>query len=109
MAGDEAISVADDPGAQRYVILVGGEPAGFAAYRRAPDRTVFTHTEIDDRFQHRGLGSHLVAGALDHERSQGRSIEPRCSFVARFIGDHAEYADLVPEQFRGLVRRAGER
>jgi predicted GNAT family acetyltransferase len=107
MAGSEdedvEVSVVDDPGGERYVVRVGDRAAGFVRYRRAPDRTVFTHTEVDGRFERRGLGSALVRAALDAERAQGHTVEPRCPFVAHFIRGHPDYADLVPETFRGQL------
>ena len=45
------ITVADNPDESRYDVFVDDEPAGFAAYRAEPGRIVFTHTEVDDRFE----------------------------------------------------------
>jgi predicted GNAT family acetyltransferase len=42
-----------------------------------------------------GVGSALVAGALDDIRSRGLRVVPLCPFVAAFIRRHSEYADLV--------------
>jgi predicted GNAT family acetyltransferase len=105
MAASDDVSIVDDAAGGRYVVRVDGRPAGFVRYRREPDRTVFTHTEVDGRFEGRGLGSALVRAALDGERARGRAVEPRCPFVARFIRGHPDYADLVPETFRGLLER----
>jgi predicted GNAT family acetyltransferase len=105
MASDEGVRVVDDEAGGRYVVSVDGVAAGFAEYRRAPDRTVLTHTEIDRRYEGRGLGSALVRAALDGERARGHTVEPRCPFVARYIRDHPDYADLVPDRFRALLER----
>lgn len=80
----------------RFEIHVDGAPAGFAAYRTAPGRITFTHTEIDDRFAGRGLGGTLVRAALDAARAQGRAVDPQCPFVRGWIAKHPAYADLVP-------------
>jgi predicted GNAT family acetyltransferase len=37
----------------------------------------------------------LVAGALDDVRRSGRTVIPRCWYVAEFIDDNAEYGDLL--------------
>jgi uncharacterized protein len=100
VAGDEQVRVSDAVEHERYEAQVDGKPAGFLTYRRVPDRTVLVHTEVDDRFAGRGVGSALVRAALDGERALGRKIEPRCPFVAAFIRRHPEHADLVPEQYR---------
>ena len=37
----------------------------------------------------------LVRGALDDVRRKGMTVGPQCPFVANFIAEHPEYADLV--------------
>jgi len=92
--------VADNPAEDRYEIFADGELAGFSVYRLRPGRISFVHTEIDDRFEGQGLGSALVAEALDEVRGRDLSVLPFCPFVNRFIERHPEYVDLVPESDR---------
>jgi predicted GNAT family acetyltransferase len=92
-----AITVADNPGSERYEITVDGTRAGFVTYRLTPGVIAFLHAEIDPATGGRGLGSRLVAGALDDARNRGLSVVPRCPFVADFIERHPDYADLVAE------------
>lgn len=89
------IEVAHNPEASRYEIRVDGVLAGFADYRTRPGRIVFTHTEISEEFEGRGLGSRLVREALDSARAAGVTVTPLCDFVADYIRRHPEYEDLV--------------
>jgi len=95
-----AIEVNDDREAARYVIAVGGEPAGFVQYRDRGPALALLHTEIDDRFEGQGLGGRLVSAALDDVRSRGLAVLPFCPFVRGYIARHREYLDLVPEAKR---------
>src|SRR3954468_14507547 len=95
-----AIEVSDDREAERYVIAVEGEPAGFAQYRDRGRALAFVHTEIDDRFEGQGLGGRLVSAALDDVRSRDLAVLPYCPFVRGYIARHREYLDLVPETQR---------
>jgi predicted GNAT family acetyltransferase len=95
-APQPAIEVSDDREAERYVIAVDGEPAGFAQYRDRGPALAFVHTEIDDRFEGQGLGGRLVSAALDDVRSRGLVVLPFCPFVRGYIARHHEYLDLVP-------------
>jgi uncharacterized protein len=36
-----------------------------------------------------------VRGALDDVRTKGAKIVARCPFVARFVREHPDYADLL--------------
>lgn len=92
----DSVAVVEDRPASRFEVLVDGQAAGFAAYRRNGSSISFTHTEIDERFEGRGLGSVLVRGALDAVRAEGAAVLPLCPFVRRYISRHHEYLDLVP-------------
>lgn len=87
--------VVNQPEARRYEIRVEGQRAGFAAYDLADDRLVFTHTEIDEKFERRGLGGRLAKAALDDVRQKGNAVVPQCPFIAAYIEHHPEYGDLV--------------
>lgn len=89
------ISIRDDEQDSRYLAERDGATLGFAAYRRADGVTTFTHTVVDPQHEGEGVGSTLVRSALDAERAAGRTIVPRCPFVAAFVRDHPEYGDLV--------------
>jgi hypothetical protein len=101
------ITVDDNPEAGRYEIRLDKELAGFAAYRLDGDRVVFTHTEVDDRFEGHGLGSRLAAAALDDVRAKGREATPICPFIAAFIRGHQDYVDLVDAEHRAAVTDGG--
>ena len=89
------ITVEDNAAADRYEALDGGEVVGFARYVRRGGRTIFVHTEVDEDREGTGVGSALVAAALDTERAAERPVVPLCPFVRAYIERHTEYADLV--------------
>jgi uncharacterized protein len=79
----------------RYDIVVDDHVVGHTDYRIEGDRQVFVHTEIDPAYRGRDLAERLVAVALDDARENGMRVVPRCPYVAEFIEEHPEYADLV--------------
>jgi uncharacterized protein len=92
---DQPVTVRDDAEESRFeAVDESGVVAGFAAYRRYPDRIVFTHTVVDDAFEGRGVGSTLVRAALDAVRDEGLRVVPQCPFVRAYIERHPEYAAL---------------
>jgi predicted GNAT family acetyltransferase len=95
MADSEEVVVVDNPAELRYELLVDGHRVGFIAYRTEPGVVVLVHTDIDPAVEGRGLGSVLVAGALDDLRARGLHVVPFCPFVRAYIRRHPEYRDLV--------------
>jgi uncharacterized protein len=92
---DEDLSVRDNPDAQRYELRLGERELGHAAYRLRGDRIAFTHTEVLPACQGHGLGTRLVAAALDDARSRGLRVRALCPFVADYIERHPELEDLL--------------
>lgn len=91
------ISTTDNAGGERYEIWVDGELAGFLRYRLRAGLIELVHTEIDEEFEGRGLGSRLIAFALDDARGRGLAVLPFCPFVNDYMRRHRQYVDLVPE------------
>ncbi|HEV7398685.1 MAG TPA: GNAT family N-acetyltransferase [Solirubrobacterales bacterium] len=91
------IALADNADEERYEIRVDGEPAGLLQYRLRPGLIELVHTEIDEEFEGRGLGSRLISFALDNARDRGLAVLPFCPFVNDYIRRHRQYVDLVPE------------
>lgn len=98
MTDDLEVTVVQNAELRRYEAWVDGALAGFAEYRaRGADTVVFTHTEVDDAFEGKGVASRLIRYALDDVRDQGRSVVARCPFVAAYIREHPAYADLLAD------------
>nr|WP_300009074.1 GNAT family N-acetyltransferase [Pseudonocardia sp.] len=97
------VAVADAPERSRFEITVDGELAGFAEYRLRSGRAVFTHTEIDDDQQGRGLAGRLAQAALGRVRGRGLQVIPLCPYIAAYIRRHPEYVELVDAAHRERV------
>lgn len=81
--------------ADRFAISVDGRRAGFTEYVDRDGQRIFPHTEIDDEFGGRGLGTLLVAGALEQTRDAGQRVVAVCSMVAGYIDKHPEFKDIA--------------
>lgn len=90
MAGE----VSNNEAQHRYELEIDGQLA-IAEYKLRPGRIAFTHTEVPDALEGRGIGSKLVRAALADARAQGLKVVPLCPFVKRYIEKHPEEQDLL--------------
>jgi predicted GNAT family acetyltransferase len=79
----------------RYELVDEGRIVAIADYVVRGATVLFPHTEVDPSMRGKRLGATLVRAALDDVRRSGRKIEPQCWYVAQFVDDNPEYADLV--------------
>ena len=81
--------------ANRYELYVEDALAGTIAYRSDAGRLILVSTTIEPTFAGQGLGSRLVAGALDDARARGEQVVPECDFVAAYVERHPGYQDMI--------------
>ncbi len=79
----------------RYELIVDEQVVGIADYRVVGDEVVIPHTEVASHLRGQGFGEILVRGAMEDVRAAGRTVVPRCWFVAEFLEINPEYADLL--------------
>jgi uncharacterized protein len=79
----------------KYTIAVDGQTVGLAAVADRGNQRVFYHTEVDDKFEGRGLASILVGQALEAARADGKRAVAVCPMVAAFIKKHSEFSDIT--------------
>ena len=85
-----------NPELQRYELMVDGSIVGIADYRERNGELHFPHTQVDPAHGGQGLGTFLVGHALDDVRAnRSEAVVPTCWFVAAFIADRPDYADLL--------------
>jgi uncharacterized protein len=96
--GMSNVEVVHIPENSRYEIHVDGKTAGFTEAKERDDGVLlFPHTVVDDEYEGQGLGSILVAGALDDVRRRGVRIEVTCPYVKHFLEKHPKYRDLLAD------------
>lgn len=100
---DLDMAVVDDPDRSAYVVSVNGASAGRLEYRVHGDRVVFTHAEVDPRWEGLGVGSRLARVALDDVVARGKQITPLCPFIVSYIQRHPEYVESVDAAHRAEI------
>jgi predicted GNAT family acetyltransferase len=70
-------------------------PASLLSYRMAgTHKMIIDHTEVNEH-KGEGVGTHLVAAAVDYARQQDIKIMPVCSFAKVIMENNKEYEDIL--------------
>ncbi|MGC4879314.1 GNAT family N-acetyltransferase [Micromonospora sp. DT43] len=77
-----------------------GAVAGVVTYQLTGAIIAYTHTEVDQAYEGRGVGSTLARAVMDDARARGRTVVPICPFLAEWLAKHPEYEDIVVRSTR---------
>lgn len=84
-----------------YELMEEGVSVGLLIYEQNASRTGITHAMVREDRRGQGLGSVLMAGALDHLYANNSNISVYCDSVAQFLIRHPGYRSrLNPEARR---------
>ena len=89
-----SITVMHNPAEQRFEAVVDGQ-LSVAEYLRDGDLIIFTHTEVPEALEGRGIATALTHAALEAARAEQLTVVPRCPFFTAYIRRHPEYEPLV--------------
>lgn len=78
----------------RFEATVDGQLAT-ARYTRDGEKITFTHTNVPEPYEGRGIGNALASAALDFALSEKLTVVPQCAFIAAYVARHPEYGHLV--------------
>jgi predicted GNAT family acetyltransferase len=96
----DSLNIRNNRDASRYELEVDGAIC-IATYERRDGVIIFTHTEVPEVLEGRGLASRLIRGALADVRSQGLKVVALCAFVAGYIERHPEEQVLLASSAPG--------
>lgn len=64
-------------------------------YKLMPGKIYFTHTEVPEELEGKGIGSALARFVLNDARQRQLQVIPLCPFINAYIEKHPEYQDLL--------------
>jgi predicted GNAT family acetyltransferase len=88
----------------RFTIAVDGQTVGLTQFADRDGQRVFTHTEVSDEFEGRGLATILIGEALQATRDAGLRIVAVCPMVAAYVDKHPEFGDITDPVDRDMKR-----
>ena len=89
------MSVEHDREAHRFVVSVLSGTAVLAYTPAGPGVLELYSTYVPAADRGKGIAGQLVEAAVGYARSEGLRIIPSCWYVAHWIQQHPEHADLL--------------
>ena len=97
------MTVRDNPDRRRFEIDLGDGLFAFAEYTLPEGKIMFTHTEVPESHEGRGLGTELIVAGLAAARERGLKVIPICPFFAAYLQKHVEAQDLLDPAYRKVL------
>ena len=98
----EGVQVRDNPALHRFEVDLG-EAVGVAVYTLMDGKIMFTHTEVPEEHEGKGIGTALIKAGLAAARDRGLQVIPICPFFARYMQRHSETQDLLEPAFSRVL------
>jgi uncharacterized protein len=90
-----SMSVQHDPVSHRFTVAATGGTAVLAYAPAGSGLLELYSTFVPPADRGRGVAARLVQAAVEYARAEGLRIIPSCWYVAQWIRQHPEHADLV--------------
>lgn len=97
------MTVLDNLDRHRFEIDLGDGQFAFAEYTLPAGKIMFTHTEVPQSHEGRGIGTALIVAGLAAARERGLKVIPICPFFAAYMQKHAEVQDLLDPAYRKVL------
>jgi uncharacterized protein len=98
----EPITIDNNTDKQQYEAKLNGKVVAFAEYRPIGQSVMFTHTEVNEDLEGKGVAGQLIHFALEDTKAKGMTAIPMCPFVKIFIQRHKEFIDVVHPSHRSV-------
>ena len=95
--------IRDNPDKHRFEADLGGGVIAIAEYNLLSHIIMFTHTEVPEDFEGKGIGTKLIEFALAAARDRGLQVIPICPFFAAYMKEHVEVQDLLTPTYAKIL------
>jgi len=88
------LEVVHNPEKKRFEIQIGDQIA-MVKYVMGSKEIIFTHTEVPEAFEGRGIAGKMAKSAIEYAKEHGLRIRPMCPYIAEYIKRHPEYHSIT--------------
>jgi predicted GNAT family acetyltransferase len=91
------MTISNNTEASRLEMMLEDGSIAFLDYVMADDHIVYTHTDVPETHEGKGIGSQLAHEAMEYALAAGLRVVAECPVVARFISKHPEYQAITDD------------
>jgi len=95
MSKNEENTVRNNTADRRFELMIEGKLSMIEYVMPTETIIIFSHTEVPEELEGKGIASRLAKVALEFAKSKGLAVIPLCPFVKGYIRRHPEYQPLV--------------
>ena len=89
------MTIQQDAANQKFTSGPAGQQAELAYSLPAADVIDFVHTFVPEAQRGQGIAEELAEAGLAYARQQHLRVRTSCEFMAGYVQQHPEYADLL--------------
>lgn len=90
----ENIVVVNNEEEKRFEVVLG-ESLAMIEYQRAGKNIIYTHTEVPEAFEGKGIAKKMAFAAMEFAKDNGLKVQALCPFVAKYVREHPEYHSIT--------------
>ena len=94
---ENELRIVTNPVSAQFEAVRGSNVVGLLAYEKVGNHFDLRHTFVPKKFRGQHIANILVTESLNRIRSAAGTITPSCTYVAAFVNQHPDYADLVDQ------------
>ncbi len=95
MSKNQENTVRNNTDDRQFELMIDGKLSMIGYVMQGENTIVFTHTEVPEGLEGRGIASCLAKAALEFAKSKGLAVIPLCPFVKSYFHRHSGYQPLV--------------
>lgn len=87
-------NVVHNPDEKRFEVQLDNDNIAVTEYMQHGKNMVFTHTEVPEAYEGRGIAGKLAKTALNYAKDEGYKVQPLCPFIRSYVKRHPEYHEI---------------
>lgn len=87
------LEIVQNTDTSQFELKLDANSTAIVEYQIAGKNIIFTHTEVPQKYEGKGIASRLARHVLDYAVAEGFKIQALCPYIAMYVARHPEYQE----------------